>query len=220
MRRIICLLLCFLLIFALASCNSTRNEQNSKSASSSASAENTNSPAPMESENSSRSDIPLSFSKPTEVTERPSTSPSKSAQAPATTPCITGKTEQGDELQMEKETIRKIRVQANGNTIVFELNNSRAAIDLYSQLPLNIKVENYSANEKIFYPPKKLDTTDTPLADAQAGTLAYYAPWGNVVMFYDSFGTANGLYELGRAVLGKEWLEGLSGMIQIEKLED
>lgn len=121
---------------------------------------------------------------------------------------------------MGKGTIREISVQANGNTIVFELNNSPAASDLYSQLPLNIQVENYSTNEKIFYPPKKLDTTDTPLADAQAGTLAYYAPWGNVVMFYDSFGTANGLYELGRAVLGEEWIEGLSGTIQIEKLED
>lgn len=138
----------------------------------------------------------------------------------STTPFITGKTEQGDELQMGKGTIREISVQANGNTIVFELNNSPAASDLYSQLPLNIQVENYSTNEKIFYPPKKLDTTDTPLADAQAGTLAYYAPWGNVVMFYDSFGTANGLYELGRAVLGEEWIEGLSGTIQIEKLED
>ena len=72
----------------------------------------------------------------------------------------------------------KISVQANGNTTVFELNNSRAAKELHEQLPLTIVIEDYSNKEKIFYPPAKLDTTDTPLANAQFGTLAYYAPWG------------------------------------------
>jgi hypothetical protein len=50
--------------------------------------------------------------------------------------------------------IMKISVKANGNTTAFELNNNTAARDLYDQLPLNIKVEDYSNNEKIFYPPE------------------------------------------------------------------
>ena len=78
-------------------------------------------------------------------------------------------------------------------------------------------MENYGNNEKIFYPPKKLNTTDTPQADAQAGTLAYYAPWGDVVMFYRRFGSASGLYELGHAVSGSEHIQGISGTIRIEK---
>lgn len=117
----------------------------------------------------------------------------------------------------EDQKAMKINVKANGNTIVFKLNNSQAAKDLYAQLPLSISVENYSNNEKIFYPPKKLNTTDTPQADAQVGTLAYYAPWGDVVMFYGSFGSAAGLYELGHAVLGNEFIQGMSGTIRIEK---
>jgi hypothetical protein len=111
----------------------------------------------------------------------------------------------------------KINVKASGNTTVFKLNDSRAAKELYAQLPLRITVENYSNNEKIFYPPKKLNTTDTPQADAQAGTLAYYAPWADVVMFYGSFGSAAGLYELGHAISGSEYIRGMSGTIQIEK---
>ena len=83
----------------------------------------------------------------------------------------------------ETKTAMQISVKTNGNITVFELNNSQAAEDLYSQLPLSIKVENFGNNEKIFYPPEKLKTVDTPLADARAGTLAYYAPWGDVVMF-------------------------------------
>jgi len=110
----------------------------------------------------------------------------------------------------------KISVHSNGNTTVFQLNDSQAAKDLYAQLPLSIEVEDYSHNEKIFYPPKKLGTSDTPLADARTGTLAYYAPWGDVVMFYQDFGTASGLYGLGHAVSGMEHIKDLSGMIKIE----
>jgi hypothetical protein len=118
----------------------------------------------------------------------------------------------------ETKTAMQISVNANGNKIIFELNNSPAARDLFAQLPLSIKVENYSNNEKIFYPPKKLNTADTPQADAQEGTLAYYAPWGNVVMFYGSFGSAVGLYELGHATSGSEYIPEMSGNIDVEKV--
>lgn len=122
-------------------------------------------------------------------------------------------------IQSEKETSLQISIEANGNTTVFELNDSLASKELYEQLPLTIVVEDYSSNEKIFYPPEKLDTTDTPLADAKLGTLAYYAPWGDVVMFYDSFGSAGGLYELGNSISGSEYIENMSDSIQIDKVE-
>lgn len=116
------------------------------------------------------------------------------------------------------QTAMQISVKANGNTTVFELNKSQAAKDLYAQLPLDIKVENYGSNEKIFYPPKKLNTSNTPLADGcHVGTLAYYEPWADVVMFYGSFGSAPGLYELGDAVSGSEHIRNMSGTIRIEK---
>lgn len=112
----------------------------------------------------------------------------------------------------------RITVNANGNTVLYELNNSTAARELHAQLPLSMKVENYGGIEKIFYPPEKLNTADTPLAkNVQAGTLAYYAPWGDVVLFYDSFGSAAGLYELGRAISGREHIQDLSGTVRIEK---
>lgn len=117
----------------------------------------------------------------------------------------------------ENRSTMNIYVAANGNTTVFELNGSPAAKDLYAQLPLRITVENYGNNEKIFYPPKKLATTGTPKADARTGTLAYYAPWGNVVMFYGDFGAAAGLFELGHAISGKAYIKEISGTIEIKK---
>lgn len=107
---------------------------------------------------------------------------------------------------------------SDGHNIVFQLNDSPAANALYEQLPLSVQVENYSNNEKIFYPPNNLNTDDTPLAEGPPGTLAYYAPWGNVVLFYGECGGAGGLYELGEAVSGAEQIETLSGEIQIDKI--
>ncbi|MDK2867526.1 MAG: hypothetical protein PWP38_1841 [Clostridiales bacterium] len=109
----------------------------------------------------------------------------------------------------------RIKVESGSRSVVFELNDSSASKSLMSQLPMAIKVENYSNDEKIFYPEKKLDTTGTPLARAKAGTLAYYAPWGDVVMFYESFGSASGLYQLGQATSGVENIALLSGQIDI-----
>ncbi len=120
--------------------------------------------------------------------------------------------------QEEEETKMQVSVQANENTTIFELNDGNAAKDLYEQLPLTIDVEDFSNNEKIFYPPNKLDTTNTPMANAKSGTLAYYDPWGDVVMFYDKFGFASGLYELGNAVSGGEHIKNMSGTILIEKV--
>ena len=76
-------------------------------------------------------------------------------------------------------------------------------------------MEDYSTNEKIFYPPGKLDASDAPVADAGKGTLAYYAPWGDVVMFYDYFGKGSSLYELGTVISGEEFIEALSGSVEI-----
>lgn len=117
-----------------------------------------------------------------------------------------------------EETGMIISIQANGETTIFELNDGNAAKELYEQLPLTVDVEDYSNNEKIFYPPQKLDTTNTPLANARFGKLAYYAPWGDVVMFYDSFGSVGGLYELGYVISGGEHIKNMSGTIQINKV--
>ena len=53
--------------------------------------------------------------------------------------------------------------------------------------------------------------------DGKKGELSYYAPWGDVVMFYGSFGSAPGLYELGHAVSGGEHIKVMSGTIRIMK---
>ena len=112
-----------------------------------------------------------------------------------------------------------ISVTASGSTVVFELNDSQAARGLYEQLPMTVAVENFSNNEKIFYPPEELDTSDAPLAEGGAGTLAYYEPWGDVVMFYGSFDANGSLFVLGEAVSGAAQIANLTGTVEIDVYE-
>lgn len=114
---------------------------------------------------------------------------------------------------------RQIRVTAeDGGEIIFELNESTAASDLYGQLPLSVEIEDFSDNEKIFYP-EELDTSDTPLAEMEIGTLAYYEPWGDVVMFYGEYSENSSLYELGHVVSGGELIPELAGTVEIEAVQ-
>ena len=125
----------------------------------------------------------------------------------------------GTSSDSARNTISLRLTTEDGTVIEYALNDSQAAADLYSQLPLTIEVKDYSTNEKIFYPPEELDTGDAPEAAGGAGVLAYYEPWGDVVMFYDDFSTASGLYELGMVTSGSENISELSGSVRIEQAE-
>lgn len=122
----------------------------------------------------------------------------------------TGETEQ-EEMQ--------ISVTCGEDTVIYQLNHSAAAVSLWEQLPLTIEVEDYSTNEKIFYPPQALDITDTPMADEGAGTLAYYEPWGDVVLFYGDYSENPSLYELGHVVSGGELVSRMTGTITIDAVD-
>ena len=123
------------------------------------------------------------------------------------------------ETERSNVETNQISVTCGDLQVVYALNDSPAAQSLLSQLPLTVAVEDFSTNEKVFYPPQELDTANTPLAVGGAGTLAYYAPWGDVVLFYDSFSANGSLYELGEAVSGVENIGQMSGTITVETVE-
>ena len=128
-------------------------------------------------------------------------------------------TDQTEVTDMEEEETMRITVKSGSYEISYELNDSKAAESLYLQLPLTLEQEDFSNNEKTFYPPEKLAVTDAPLAEGGSGVLAYYEPWGDVVMFYGDFSRNSGLYELGRAVSGEENISQISGTIEIDKAD-
>jgi len=112
---------------------------------------------------------------------------------------------------------KMIRVSDGTNAVTYELNETSAAKSLYQMLPLEVTVQNYGGNEKIFYLPTAVNYGgDCIEGDCPAGTLALFSPWGNVVMYYGAASRYSGLYILGKAIQGAASISRLSGTIRVE----
>uniref|UniRef100_A0A9E8CS42 Cyclophilin-like fold protein n=1 Tax=Bosea sp. NBC_00436 TaxID=2969620 RepID=A0A9E8CS42_9HYPH len=85
------------------------------------------------------------------------------------------------------------------------LEDNPSARDLFSMVPLNLTIDDYSTNEKIAYLPRKLTEAGSgAFGNEQPGDLCYYAPWGNLAMFHDPYRWSRGLIRLGRFDRGVE----------------
>jgi hypothetical protein len=72
------------------------------------------------------------------------------------------------------------------------------ARDFAALLPLVLVLEEYAQAELISDLPKKLTTEGSPSGSTpSAGDIAYYAPWGNLAIFYKDQPFAKGLIVLG-----------------------
>jgi hypothetical protein len=77
--------------------------------------------------------------------------------------------------------------------------DSNTTRDFVSLLPLTVTLEDYASTEKIHYLSRRLTTEGAPAGmDPSVGDIAYYAPWGNLAIFYRDSGYASGLVPLGR----------------------
>jgi hypothetical protein len=79
------------------------------------------------------------------------------------------------------------------------LNDHPPARDFASMLPLALRIDDFSSNEKIAVLPRQLDTRGAPSYSAgQSGDLCYYAPWRNLALFYDDYAASPDVIRLGR----------------------
>jgi hypothetical protein len=116
----------------------------------------------------------------------------------------------------------KIRIDAGGRTLGATLDDGEAARDFASLLPLTLTLEDYASTEKIADLPRKLSTTgEPPGTDAAAGDFSYYAPWGNLALFYEPFRYSAGLVRLGRIEAGVDALRGPGPLtVTMERLDE
>jgi hypothetical protein len=113
-----------------------------------------------------------------------------------------------------------IRMSLDGKPVVVALTESATTLDLLDLLPLSLQLEDFRATEKIAYLPRKLSTQGAPAAiTPKAGDIAYYAPWGNLALFYRDGGHSPGLVHIGRIESGVEQLRATSRpRLAIERL--
>ncbi|ULQ60428.1 hypothetical protein K7I13_03715 [Brucepastera parasyntrophica] len=101
----------------------------------------------------------------------------------------------------------KLRMAFNNDELIIDLYDNPTARDFLTLLPLTVIMEDYANTEKITYLPRRL-TTDRGAAETTpaSGNFTYYAPWGNLAVFYRGQGSANGLIILGAIRSGAERL--------------
>jgi len=115
----------------------------------------------------------------------------------------------------------KIRITVEDTAITATLDDKATSRDLVSLPALTLEVEDHAQTEKVGYPPRKLSTEGAPAgSDPSAGDISYYAPRGNLALFYRDFGYSSGLVRLGRLESGVEALSRPGPLrVTIELLE-
>ncbi|MCD2422172.1 hypothetical protein LQ567_05315 [Niabella pedocola] len=99
----------------------------------------------------------------------------------------------------------KLKITIGGKTASAVLYDNPASRDFATLLPVTLELEDYNQTEKIATLSKKLSAKNAPDGfDPSAGDIAYYAPWGNICIFYKDFGYSSGLISLGKIISGIE----------------
>ena len=120
---------------------------------------------------------------------------------------------EGEEVSMENA---RIKLTVDGNEIFVRLDDNQASRDFLEMLPLTLTFEDFNNTEKIATLPNELSTEDLPSGYIpQVGDFSYYAPWGNISVFYKDFRYSNSLYKLGTIEAGTEILGNLNNDFEV-----
>lgn len=110
-----------------------------------------------------------------------------------------------------------IRLSTPDTVLTATLLDSATSRDFVALLPLTLTLRDYAGTEKIGDLPGPLSTADAPDGvDPEIGDLTYYAPWGNLAIFYRDFDYSRGLVKLGSIDSGVDQLETLDGAVVFE----
>lgn len=111
-------------------------------------------------------------------------------------------------FHQQVEGMTKIRITVEGTEITAILDDNATSRDFISLLPMTLTLEDYSEIEKVSDLSKRLSTEGAPEGtDPSVGDITYYAPWGNLALFYRDFGYARGLVHMGRVESGIEFFK-------------
>lgn len=92
----------------------------------------------------------------------------------------------------------RINVIVGDEVMPATLDDTPAARDFESMLPIDLTLSDYHGIEKVADLDRKLDDTGAPRAyEPEPGDITQYRPWGNLAIFYKPFQSSAGLLRLG-----------------------
>jgi Uncharacterized conserved protein len=125
-------------------------------------------------------------------------------------------------VSIAKGQVMKVKFNIGNNVAVVKLTPSQATDEFLAQLPLTLTFKDFASVEKISYLPTKLSAKVAASSSViDEGDFAYYAPWGNIAVFYKGTGKATSdLKILGTFESGKEFFnikEPFKATIEVAK---
>ncbi|MBN2722824.1 MAG: hypothetical protein JXR95_02000 [Deltaproteobacteria bacterium] len=127
-----------------------------------------------------------------------------------------------DNSKVKKNNVRIIMTFGK-HKIEIKMHDNPSSRDFLNQLPMTLKFSDYEGTEKIANLKKKLSTAGSYSGfDPSIGDVTYYAPWGNIAIFYKDFGYAKGLIPLGVIECGLNDLSHLTKniIVHVSKIEN
>lgn len=116
----------------------------------------------------------------------------------------------------EKMQNLKIVLKSSSGEATAILDDTAVARSFAAQLPLTLNLSDYAGHEKTAKLPKPLDVSDEPGGrDGKRGEISYFAPWNNLVIYYDYQPYYEGIVRLG-VIDGDVGLVAKDGEIKIE----
>lgn len=116
----------------------------------------------------------------------------------------------------------KVRLSWENNEAVIVLEDNATTQDFLSKLPMTVTLEDYNNTEKISYLDEALVKDETAAGcDPVPGTVALYAPWGNLSIFYKDWSYSDDLIPMGEIESGLDALTGMNRdfTVAIENIE-
>lgn len=129
----------------------------------------------------------------------------------------------GNTSNVDEETgeQNRIKITFEDKELYVKLIDNESSRDLINMLPLTVDFDDYNHTEKIASLPRKLELNNNPGEySVQVGDFAYYAPWGNLSIFYKEFKSSSSLQKLGEFETGIEELKNLKGKAVIEVVNE
>ncbi|KQO38587.1 cyclophilin-like fold protein [Aeromicrobium sp. Leaf245] len=138
----------------------------------------------------------------------PSSTPAPSTRAPSGAP--SGATSEAE------ESGTRIRIEFAGDQVEATVLDTPVGRDLVAQLPLELDMSDRGGVEKTGPLPRELSTDGEPTgADPDVGALGYYAPYGDLVLYYGDQSYFDGIVVLGRMGKGFDALGRIDGNVSV-----
>lgn len=114
-----------------------------------------------------------------------------------------------EQTQAATERPMRIRIITADGTFTAILEDNETARDFASLLPIELTLSDYNRTEKVADPGRLTIAGAPEGADPAVGDIAYFAPWGNLAIYYRDFAYSPGLVRLGRLDGNAEALAGM-----------